>query len=181
MERFRIEQLLGILFMLFALVVLVISIFPNVAILSTTAIPAAAVAAVIGFLISRSRKLDYMVDLIAKETGAITAYERASELIGLRGFLRITNITGMPFATIAMTLTFCFLAFLSHAVNAIAAANTSGESAGIIPATFPQAVLELAKLTLGAFIGSFVNRVPVGPDARAIDLGPGMGRATLDK
>lgn len=74
-----------------------------------------------------------------------------SELSGVPGFFRNLGITGLPLATVTITLLFCLFAILSYTINAIS--NTK-----IIPDEFPKLVLELSKLTLGAFIGSFVAK-----------------------
>jgi hypothetical protein len=70
---------------------------------------------------------------------AITQYIRLTSLTGLTGFLTKLGLQGLPLATIGMTIFFSIL-FLEDA-----------------------AYLDLAKLTLGAFIGSFVQRQISGP------------------
>lgn len=150
---------LGVVLVLFTLVALGLSIIPLSGVNPQVAIPAAAISALFGFPLLRRREsasLAGVAELARREGDPVAAYEKLSKLFGLRGFLTTTNITGMPFATICMTIIFCAIALASHIVNAIAASN--GATAGIIPVDFPNGVLELAKLTLGAFIGSFVNR-----------------------
>ncbi len=69
----------------------------------------------------------------SKET-AITQYVRLSSLSGFTGTFTKLGFTGLPLATISLTLVFALLTF------------------------FDDKFLDLAKLTLGAFIGSFVQR-----------------------
>lgn len=65
---------------------------------------------------------------------AITQYIRLTSLTGFTGTFTKLGIQGLPLATIGMTLFFSFLFF------------------------FKPEFIELAKLTLGAFIGSFVQK-----------------------
>jgi len=65
---------------------------------------------------------------------AITQYVRLSSLRGFTGNFQHIGFTGLPLATVALTLVFAALSFAK-----------------------PE-FLEFAKLTLGAFIGSFVQR-----------------------
>lgn len=105
---------------------------------------------------------------IKNNTDPIRDFEIVSSSTGVTGFFRSLGISGLPLATIAITILFCLLAILSYAINAI-----SGTT--IIPDDFPKLVLELSKLTLGAFIGSFVSNtsldvqrtVPAGKKASA--------------
>jgi hypothetical protein len=68
-----------------------------------------------------------------KEKG-IDQYIRLSSLIGATGFFTRLGLAGLPLATIGLTLIFTALSF------------------------WGTAYLDLAKLTLGAFIGSYVQR-----------------------
>ena len=73
---------------------------------------------------------------------------------------------GLPLATIAVTILFCVLAISSYGINAIGrayAAGTVADAKDIIPTEFPTAILELSKLLLGAFIGSFVANSATKP------------------
>lgn len=151
------SRVLGLLLIIITIFALALAIYPVAGAVPWISLTAAVVAGFLGYLLLQMREGYRVVDLIEGRSDPIDAYERMSKHFGLRGFLHTTNITGMPFATIAMTMTFCVLALLSHIVNAIAAANEA--SGDVIPKEFPQAVLELAKLTLGAFIGSFVSKV----------------------
>lgn len=65
---------------------------------------------------------------------AITQYIRLSSLSGLTGGFTKLGLQGLPLATIGITLFFCLLSLKD------------------------EKFLELAKLTLGAFIGSFVQK-----------------------
>lgn len=68
----------------------------------------------------------------------IDQYVRLRSLTGMSGTFTKLGITGLPLTTVALTLVFSFMSLLpiQHAEN----------------------FLDLAKLTLGAFIGSFVQR-----------------------
>ena len=69
------------------------------------------------------------------KTDAIDQYVRLSSLSGFTGTFTKLDLTGLPLATIALTLIFSMLALFRM-----------------------DQFLDLAKLTLGAFIGSFVQR-----------------------
>ena len=66
----------------------------------------------------------------------IDQYVRLSSLTGTTGAATKLGLSGLPLATVALTLFF-----------------------SIIAVARPQGFMDLAKLTLGAFIGSFVQRV----------------------
>ena len=76
----------------------------------------------------------------------IGLYIRLSSLKGLTGLFTHLGISGLPLATIGLTLVFC--------LGAIAVRKDDGD-------LNPQ-FIDLAKLTLGAFIGSFVQRSVTG-------------------
>jgi hypothetical protein len=71
---------------------------------------------------------------------AITQYLRLRNMRGVSGFFQKLGLPGLPIATIFVTLVFTVLA--------VTASN----------ADTSKALFDLAKLTLGAFIGSFVQR-----------------------
>jgi hypothetical protein len=82
---------------------------------------------------------------------AIDQYIRLASLSGISGAFTKVGFTGLPLATVVLTLLFVFLSL------------GSGN----------KELMELAKLTLGAFIGSFVQRqVERGQGANA-PAGPG--------
>ncbi|HEX8168775.1 MAG TPA: hypothetical protein VF601_23685 [Beijerinckiaceae bacterium] len=68
---------------------------------------------------------------------SVDLYVRLSSLRGSTGFFTRLGLTGLPLATIALTLIFSIMAMIQ---------SQQGQ------------FLDLAKLTLGAFIGSFVQR-----------------------
>ncbi|MEM7770807.1 MAG: hypothetical protein AAF327_09875, partial [Cyanobacteria bacterium P01_A01_bin.37] len=72
--------------------------------------------------------------LCKRSKEAINQYVILSSLSGFTGTFQKIGFSGLPLATSALTLVFCALSF------------TNDE------------FMELAKLTLGAFIGSFVQR-----------------------
>jgi len=71
---------------------------------------------------------------------AIDQYLRLRSLSGIVGNFTKLQVTGLPLATIFLTLVFSGIALLH-----------------LKPDTLPTQFLDLAKLTLGAFIGSFVQ------------------------
>lgn len=91
------------------------------------------------------------------KTESIDMYVRLSALSGLTGTFTKLGLTGLPLATIALTLVFALLALLP------------------IGAEGQKSFFDLTKLTLGAFIGSFVQRQveqrrapgPKGDEAKA--------------
>lgn len=88
---------------------------------------------------------------------AIDQYVRLSSLSGFTGTFTKLGLTGLPLTTVALTLIFAALALL--------AADPDSQ----------KSLFDLTKLTLGAFIGSFVQRQveqrrtpgPKGDEARA--------------
>ncbi|HEV7377564.1 MAG TPA: hypothetical protein VGN95_22805 [Pyrinomonadaceae bacterium] len=81
----------------------------------------------------------------------IERYKTLRSLAGIPGFFRNLGIIGLPLATLAITVLFCLLGIACYAINA--ASNRE-----VIPLQFSTAILELSKLTLGAFLGSFVGK-----------------------
>ncbi len=71
--------------------------------------------------------------------GAIDLYMRPRSMRGVSGFFQKLGLNGLPLATIFLTLIFCAMALITDEAS---------------QANF----FDLAKLTLGAFIGSFVQR-----------------------
>jgi hypothetical protein len=95
-----------------------------------------------------------------EQAEVVTNYRALRELTGLPGFFRNLGITGLPLATIAVTILFVVLAISSYGINAIGRAfvPATANAKDIIPTEFPTGILELSKLLLGAFIGSFVAK-----------------------
>ena len=91
------------------------------------------------------------------KSDSIDQYVRLSALSGLTGTFTKLGLTGLPLTTVALTLVFALLALLPI--------SSEGQ----------KGFLDLTKLTLGAFIGSFVQRQveqrrtpgPKGDEARA--------------
>jgi hypothetical protein len=81
----------------------------------------------------------------------IGQYGALRKLSGVPGFFRNLGIIGLPLATVSITVLFCSLALACYIINA-------ANGRPVVPDSFPTAVLELSKLTLGAFIGSFVGK-----------------------
>ena len=76
--------------------------------------------------------------VIAGKAEPIDQYVRLRSLAGWAGTFTKLGITGLPLVTVVLTLIFSF--------------------ASILPVQNANGFLDLAKLTLGAFIGSFVQR-----------------------
>lgn len=70
----------------------------------------------------------------------IDQYLRLRSLSGIAGNFTKLQVTGLPLTTVFLTLVFSGLAFIPHADKEL-----------------PGQFMDLAKLTLGAFIGSFVQ------------------------
>jgi hypothetical protein len=85
------------------------------------------------------RDFELLAPLVTSANGnAIDQYVRLSSLTGFTGNFTKLGLTGLPLTTISVTILFSLLYFFA------------GEGA--------KEFLDLAKLTLGAFIGSFVQR-----------------------
>jgi len=123
-------------------------------------------AAVLGFALIRTLRAarreviprqdrEVLDAAMQKATDPISEYIRLSSLLGVTGFFRKLEFSGMPLATILMTLILCLLSLLSYILNAYLADTP-------IPSELANGFFELAKLTLGAFIGSFVAKAGRG-------------------
>jgi hypothetical protein len=88
----------------------------------------------------------------------IDQYVRLRSLAGWAGTFTKLGITGLPLVTVVLTLIFSFIALL--------------------PLKQADSFLDLAKLTLGAFIGSFVQR---NVELRKQDAGSANARADSAK
>jgi hypothetical protein len=81
---------------------------------------------------------DLREEIIEGNEEAMTQYIRLTSLSGFTGFFTKLGLQGLPLATIGLTVFFALLALLIHE---------------------PQGgYMDMAKLTLGAFIGSFVQK-----------------------
>ncbi len=81
----------------------------------------------------------------------VDQYVRLSSLAGSTGFFTQMGFTGLPLATIGITLILVFLSILNPEDGKL-----------------NEDLLDMAKLTLGAFIGSFVQR-KIGDDSPVLD------------
>jgi|SRR5215217_6091533 len=82
---------------------------------------------------------DLVTNMIKEDnTTGIETYVRLSSLSGVAGFFQKIGVSGLPLATIFLSLAFALMA--------------------LAPLEQQQAFADLAKLTLGAFLGSFVQR-----------------------
>jgi len=116
-------------------------------------IVAAGVSTVFGFIVlysvgARNRVIipevhrEVLHELIRKrDREAIELYIRLSALSGVTGFFQKMGFHGLPLATICLSVAFGLLALLVPASDAL-----------------HQTFADLAKLTLGAFLGSYVQR-----------------------
>jgi hypothetical protein len=82
---------------------------------------------------------DLIEEISKGNTAAIELYLRLRNIRGVAGFFQKLGLSGLPIATIFVTLVFTILAV-----------NTAGKTS--------ETLFDLAKLTIGAFIGSFVTR-----------------------
>jgi hypothetical protein len=88
----------------------------------------------------------YLVSAFEKSSNPIGDWTTLVSLSGFTGVFRKLELSGMPLATILMTFVFCFLSVVSVIKGFIDNVELS------------KAFLDMAKLTLGAFIGSFVTK-----------------------
>jgi len=91
---------------------------------------------------------------LLKSSDPVGDYVRLCRLIGGTAFFGKLGFTGMPLATILMTLVLCLLSIGSYLLNRY----TQTGQTEMIPKEVATGFFELAKLTLGAFIGSFVTK-----------------------
>ena len=92
---------------------------------------------------------------------AVTQYLRLRNMRGITGFFQKLGLPGLPIATIFVTLLFTFLAV-----------SVAGEA--------QKSLFDLAKLTLGAFIGSFVQR-SIDPSVHPHGRSPLVERQLVDR
>lgn len=86
-----------------------------------------------------SKDSELLYDLLRKDNSTgLDNYVKLASLSGLVGTCYKLGVTGLPLATIGLTIFFAVL--------------------GLIPNQSSTGYFDLAKLTLGAFIGSFVQR-----------------------
>jgi hypothetical protein len=93
-------------------------------------------------------------EAIKNSKSPIDAYVKLSGLIGATAVFRKLEFTGMPLATILMTIVLCLLSIGSYLLNGY---GQTGQPE-MIPKEVATGFFDLAKLTLGAFIGSFVTK-----------------------
>ena len=89
----------------------------------------------------------------------ISNFIRLSSLTGLTGTFTKLGISGLPLATIGLTVLFAMLALIFP---------EPGTAGG--PSKINSSLLDLAKLTLGAFIGSFVQRQAADVQKQATEI-----------
>jgi hypothetical protein len=102
--------------------------------LGASLVRSASEASVPGPVINPSEWDELGPQVVAGKEDAITQYVRLRSLTGFTGLFTKLGLTGLPLATIGLTVFFSVLFFAN------------------------EAFLDLAKLTLGAFIGSFVQK-----------------------
>jgi len=85
----------------------------------------------------------------AKDKEGIAIFLEFISLYGLTGYIKRLKLSGLPLLTVLLTLIFSILAALTWFVGLYFPNHAQDISA---------AAMDLAKLTLGAFIGSFVQR-----------------------
>lgn len=82
---------------------------------------------------------DLIARIVAGDKNSVSQYIRLRNLRGITGFFHKIELQGLPLATIFLTIIFTIMAILSDSESS-------------------SALFDLAKLTLGAFIGSYVQR-----------------------
>jgi hypothetical protein len=88
---------------------------------------------------------------LEKSSDPIGDWTRLSGLVGGTGVFRKLEVSGMPLATILMTILFCLLsAVVDPFLRAMDILNSTAD--------LSKGFMDMAKLTLGAFIGSFVTK-----------------------
>jgi hypothetical protein len=96
--------------------------------------------------------------IIEQSSDPIGDWTRLVGLTGGTGVFRKLELSGMPLATILMTILFCFMGVFAPALPRILGfadlQKTGLDAFGNASTIF----LDMAKLTLGAFIGSFVTK-----------------------
>lgn len=76
-------------------------------------------------------------------------------MYGATGYITRMGLSGLPLLTVALTLFFSVLATVIWFVGLYFHDGSAGQNIGH---DISAAIMDLAKLTLGAFIGSFVQR-----------------------
>ena len=137
----------------------------NLVLLAQMLFLVAAIAGIAGFIVTRvvrnsfsadSDKVltpavrELLADPIRSATDPVAEFTRLSGLSGGTGIFRKLELSGMPLATILMTLAFCIFSMVLPALQ------KQGWTDG--GADLAKAFIDMAKLTLGAFIGSFVTK-----------------------
>jgi hypothetical protein len=103
---------------------------------------------------------DLLTDIIQQRgKNGIDVYIKLSSLTGFTGTITKLGLTGLPLLTVALTVFFTVLATFLYSIG------SAQDQQSIIL----QSMMDLAKLTLGAFIGSFVQRnvSSIGEDVAA--------------
>lgn len=96
--------------------------------------------------------------VIEKSDDPIGDWTRLVGLTGGTGVFRKLELSGMPLATILMTILFCILGLIAPILPSIPGFNAFSETAKTSFGEAAKIFLDMAKLTLGAFIGSFVTK-----------------------
>jgi hypothetical protein len=88
---------------------------------------------------------------LEKSADPIGDWTKPAGLVGGTGVFRKLEMSGMPLATILMTILFCILSIVVEPFL---------KAMDITPSTaeLAKGFMDMAKLTLGAFIGSFVTK-----------------------
>jgi hypothetical protein len=112
----------------------------------------------------------FLIKIIeANDNVALDMYIKLCSLYGFTGNITKLGLSGLPLLTVALTILFTILA------AALWAENLSDTHNGI---NMIQNIMDLAKLTLGAFIGSFVQRAVSERASEASSQGAPMPQPT---
>ena len=91
---------------------------------------------------------------LQKSEDPIGDWTKLVGLTGGTGVFRKLELSGMPLATILMTLLFCVLGLIAPVLPKVLPGTAGADTFDAAAKIF----LDMAKLTLGAFIGSFVTK-----------------------
>ena len=147
----------------------------------------AVISAVLGLILARAARTglardagiilpadaaQYLGPALQKSADPIGDWTRLAGLVGGTGVFRKLEFSGMPLATILMTVLFSLLSLSFHAFHMT-------DATAWVPDEFSKelakAFLDMAKLTLGAFIGSFVTKATT----RDTEVGRGAAAAAV--
>ena len=94
---------------------------------------------------NQGRTLRRLLDRMTPERSSVNDIASLQRSVGSAGFFNRIGLTGIPLAVALLALVFCGLSFLAYRLGATESVR---------------ALLDLTKLTVGAFIGSLTKKPP---------------------